>query len=91
MVKASFGRRLALFEPLENADLIGTDLTLAIHPIMMEHIEDGPEPSPDLRQLVEDGRLGVKTGEGFMRWSPERADHLRRTLNRHLHDTLGQD
>jgi 3-hydroxybutyryl-CoA dehydrogenase len=31
VVKASFGRRLAVLGPLENADLVGTDLTLAIH------------------------------------------------------------
>jgi 3-hydroxybutyryl-CoA dehydrogenase len=31
VVKASFGRRLAVLGPLENADLIGLDLTRAIH------------------------------------------------------------
>ncbi len=31
VIKASFGRRLAVLGPLENADLVGTDLTLAIH------------------------------------------------------------
>ena len=31
VVKASFGRRLPVLGPLENADLVGTDLTLAIH------------------------------------------------------------
>src|SRR5207247_3790722 len=30
VIKASFGRRLAGLGPLENADLVGTDLTLAI-------------------------------------------------------------
>ncbi len=91
VVKASFGRRLAVLGPLENADLIGTDLTLAIHEIIMGHIEDRPGASPYLRQLVEEGRLGVKTGEGFMRWTPERAADLRRTLNRHLRAALGPD
>ncbi len=31
VVKNSFGRRLAVLGPLENADLVGTDLTLEIH------------------------------------------------------------
>ena len=31
VIKAAFGRRLAVLGPLENADLVGTDLTLAIH------------------------------------------------------------
>ena len=91
VVKASFGRRLAVLGPLENADLIGTDLTLAIHEIIMGQIEDRAGASPYLRQLVADGRLGVKTGEGFTRWTPERAADLRRALNRHLRAALGPD
>lgn len=91
VVKASFGRRLAVLGPLENADLIGTDLTLAIHETIMAQIEDRPGPSPYLRRLVESGRLGVKTGQGFTRWTTQRADDLRRTLNRHLRTALGQD
>ena len=31
VIKAAFGRRLAVLGPLENADMVGTDLTLAIH------------------------------------------------------------
>lgn len=88
VVKASFGRRLAVLGPLENADLIGTDLTLAIHEIIMGHIEDTHGASPYLRQLVADGRLGVKSGQGFTRWTPEKADDLRRNLNRHLRAAL---
>ena len=28
-------------------------------------------PHPFLRQKVKDGKLGMKTGEGFRRWTPE--------------------
>ena len=31
VIKSAFGRRLAVLGPLENADMVGTDLTLAIH------------------------------------------------------------
>ena len=34
VVKASFGRRLAVLGPMENADQVGTDLTLAIHDVV---------------------------------------------------------
>ena len=37
VVKASFGRRLAVLGPLENADLVGTDLTLDIHENVLPH------------------------------------------------------
>src|SRR5215471_15365296 len=39
VIKASFGRRLAVLGPLENADLVGTDLTLAIHKTVLPDIE----------------------------------------------------
>ena len=41
VVKASFGRRLPVLGPLENADLVGTDLTLAIHNTVLPAIEAG--------------------------------------------------
>src|SRR5205814_9734775 len=52
VIKASFGRRLAVLGPLENADLVGTDLTLAIHRIVLPAIESSTAPSPHLERLV---------------------------------------
>ncbi len=42
VIKASFGRRLAVLGPLENADLVGTDLTLAIHNTVLPAIDSRP-------------------------------------------------
>ena len=80
VVKASFGRRLAVLGPLENADLVGTDLTLAIHETVLPHIDCRPGPSPFLRQLVADNRLGFKSGEGFRRWPPSEQQNLRKRV-----------
>ena len=55
VIKASFGRRLAVLGPLENADLVGTDLTLAIHQTVLPDIEHRPGPSPYLEELVARG------------------------------------
>ena len=52
VVKASFGRRLPVLGPLENADQVGTDLTLAIHTIVLPAIDSRPGPSPYLQKLV---------------------------------------
>ena len=49
VIKAAFGRRLAVLGPLENADLVGTDLTLAIHKTVLPDIDSRPGPSPYLR------------------------------------------
>ena len=80
VVKNSFGRRLAVLGPLENADLIGTDLTLDIHNAVLGHIDRSPAPSPYLRQLVADGALGMKSGQGFRTWSEEAMGVLRKRV-----------
>jgi 3-hydroxybutyryl-CoA dehydrogenase len=84
VVKASFGRRIAVLGPLENADLVGTDLTLAIHNNVLPAIDSRPEASPYLKQLVTDGKLGFKSGEGFRKWSAEQQAVLRAKVVAHL-------
>ena len=84
VIKAAFGRRLAVLGPLENADLVGTDLTLAIHQTVLPDIEARPGPSPYLEKLVADGKLGFKSGEGFRRWTPEQQAALRAKVVQHL-------
>src|SRR6202795_3015157 len=84
VVKASFGRRLAVLGPIENADQVGTDLTLAIHEVVLPAIENRPGPSPYLQNLVANGKLGFKSGEGFRKWSPEEQAALRTRGMRHL-------
>lgn len=80
VIKSSFGRRLAVLGPLENADLVGTDLTLDIHENVLPHIDRTPGPLPYLKELVKSGRLGMKTGEGFRCWTEEEAQNLRRRV-----------
>lgn len=84
VVKSCFGRRLAVLGPLENADLVGTDLTLDIHNTVLADLEHRPGPSPMLEKLVADGKLGMKTGEGFRRWTPEEAKAIHEKVARHL-------
>ena len=84
VIKAAFGRRLAVLGPLENADMVGTDLTLAIHKTVLPAIESRPGPSPYLEKLVADGKLGFKSGEGFRTWTPAQQAALRAKVLRHL-------
>jgi 3-hydroxybutyryl-CoA dehydrogenase len=84
VIKAAFGRRLAVLGPLENADLVGTDLTLAIHQTVLPAIDARPGPSPYLEKLVAKGKLGMKSGEGFRTWTPEQQAELRARVLRHL-------
>jgi 3-hydroxybutyryl-CoA dehydrogenase len=77
VIKAGFGRRLPVLGPMENADLIGLDLTLAIHEYVLPELDPPSEPAAGLRRRVEAGELGVKTGAGFRTWSEHDAAELR--------------
>ncbi|MBU6443790.1 MAG: 3-hydroxyacyl-CoA dehydrogenase family protein [Alphaproteobacteria bacterium] len=87
-VKQSFGLRLPVLGPLENADLVGLDLTLDIHNVILPAIDNSPAPSPLLQELVEKGDLGFKTGKGFRAWSAEDMANLRARLTAHLKRAL---
>jgi 3-hydroxybutyryl-CoA dehydrogenase len=91
VIKASFGRRLAVLGPLENADLVGTDLTLAIHQTVLPDIESRPGPSPYLEALVAQKKLGFKSGEGFRKWSAAEQAASRAKVLRHLKAAREQD
>lgn len=70
-VKYGFGLRLPVLGPMENADMVGTDLTLAIHSYILKHLENSKEPSPLLVEKVKNVDLGFKTGRGFQDWTNE--------------------
>lgn len=89
VVKSCFGRRLSVLGPLENADLVGTDLTLDIHNTVLADLEDRKGPSPYLEALVANGKLGMKSGEGFRSWTPEEASAVRSRVTTHLRKLEG--
>ena len=91
VIKAAFGRRLAVLGPLENADMVGTDLTLAIHKTVLPAIDSRPGPSPYLERLVAEGKLGFKSGEGFRTWTPEQQQALRAKVVAHLKEARRKD
>jgi 3-hydroxybutyryl-CoA dehydrogenase len=84
VVKNSFGRRLSVLGPLENADLIGLDLTLDIHRQFLFDLETSKSPSPYLETLVRNGNLGFKSNQGFKPWTEEKKAALRAALREHL-------
>jgi len=90
VVRQSFGLRLPVLGPLENADLVGLDLTLAIHEYVLPHLERSPGPSPLLRELVASGELGAKTGRGFGRWDADRIEATQQRLFAQLSGALSR-
>ena len=89
VVKLSFGARLAVLGPIENADLVGLDLTRAIHSYVLPALDRSTAPSPLLDTLIDEGRLGFKTGAGFRDWTQAEQDAVRSRLAQHLKASFG--
>jgi 3-hydroxybutyryl-CoA dehydrogenase len=86
VVKAGFGARTAVLGPLEQADLVGLDLNLDIAEVLYADLDRTAGPHQFLRDKVAAGKLGMKSGEGMRRWTPEQADAVRTRLSRFLAD-----
>jgi 3-hydroxybutyryl-CoA dehydrogenase len=83
-VKSSFGMRLPVLGPLENADLVGLDLTLDIHRTIIPELDRHAGPHEFLQARVDAGRLGFKSGEGFRTWTDAEMKALLDRLTQHL-------
>ena len=79
-IKYGFGLRLPILGPMENADMVGTDLTLAIHDYLLKHLDRCPEPSPLLKEIVARGDLGFKSGRGFRNGPPKISENTHSRL-----------
>ena len=84
VVTQGFGIRLPVLGPVANADLVGLDLTLAIHDYVLPKLSQPSQASSGLAQRVANGDLGMGTGKGFLQWAPGEADQLRALLFEHL-------
>jgi len=84
VVKEGPGARMAVLGPMEQSDLVGLDLTLDIADVLYADLDRTAGPHPFLRQKVKDGKLGMKTGEGFRSWTTETAGAVRERLSRFL-------
>ncbi len=84
VVREGFGARTAVLGPMEQSDLVGLDLALDIAEVLYGDLDRTAGPHPFLRDKVKAGKLGMKTGEGFRKWTPEQADAVRGRLSRFL-------
>lgn len=83
-IRYSFGFRLPILAPIENADMVGIDLTYNIHNYILEHLEDSHEPSPLLKEMLDKGDMGFKSGKGFRTWTDEEAKESKHQLLSYL-------
>ena len=57
--------------PLAVCDLAGLDLVLEVDSYLIRDLDRSPEPSPLLVALVKEGKIGVKSLQGFHAWTEE--------------------
>jgi 3-hydroxybutyryl-CoA dehydrogenase len=84
VVKNSFGLRLPVLGPIENADLIGLDLTLDIHNVILASLNNDTQPADVLKNKVSVGELGMKSGQGFIHWQETQSQRVKEDLNKYL-------
>ncbi|HEX7936522.1 MAG TPA: 3-hydroxyacyl-CoA dehydrogenase family protein [Paraburkholderia sp.] len=68
VMKASLGRRWGIVGPLEGADMGGLDTFLDISTHLMPELAKDEDVLDLLREHVEAGRVGVRSGAGFYDW-----------------------
>ena len=88
--KYSFGLRLPYLPPLVNSDMVGTQLTYNIHDYVLKDLEDSHEPSPLLKEMIDEGMMGfraeTKDGKktGFMSYTEDEIAEINGGLNEYL-------
>lgn len=74
VLKAGMGLRYAALGPFGVADFGGLDTFDHINSYLNADLCDAKEGSKLLHEMVESGKLGVKSGEGFYDYSGDKAD-----------------
>ena len=80
------GLRWPVLGPMENSDLVGIELTYNIHDYILGALADNHEPSRLLREMLDRGELGMKSGKGWQEWTKEQADGISAGLREYLVD-----
>jgi 3-hydroxybutyryl-CoA dehydrogenase len=84
VAKLTIGLRLAVLGPLEHMDLVGLDLVRKIHEYLLADLAANPRPGHLLKEMVESGRLGMKTGRGFYDWVERDPSAVIEARDRHI-------
>jgi len=76
VVRSCFGFRLPFFGPFQIADMAGLDVYESVLGVLQEGLGDRFEAPEALRELVERGRTGTKSGAGFLDYTEEERERL---------------
>ena len=76
-VKWGIGYKLAVIGPMRLLDMAGLDIYHAVGSYLNQDLSTSGDVSSTIRDLIDKGRLGMKTGGGIYEYTPEQIDELR--------------
>jgi 3-hydroxybutyryl-CoA dehydrogenase/5-formyl-3-hydroxy-2-methylpyridine 4-carboxylate dehydrogenase len=76
-VRWGIGYKLAVIGPMELLDMAGLDIYNAVGSYLNKDLATSGEVSKTIRDKIEQGRLGMKTGGGMYDYTPEQIGELR--------------
>ncbi len=76
-VRWGIGYKLAVIGPMELLDMAGLDIYDAVGSYLNKDLSTSGEVSSTIRGLIDEGRLGMKTGGGIYDYTPEQIEELR--------------
>jgi 3-hydroxybutyryl-CoA dehydrogenase len=84
VVREGFGARLGVLGPLEQSDMVGLQLTLDCHEVLLPHLDNTPHAHPLLRDKIAKGETGMAVGIGFRAWTEEEAAEVRKRFQDYM-------
>jgi 3-hydroxyacyl-CoA dehydrogenase len=76
-VRWGIGYKLAVIGPMELLDMAGLDIYKAVGTYLNPDLSTSGEVSSTILDLIDNGRLGMKTGGGLYDYTPEQINELR--------------
>jgi 3-hydroxybutyryl-CoA dehydrogenase len=89
--KSGFGLRLPVYGIFEHQDVVGLDMGMSIVDYVSTDLYSEPRAPQLMRDLVERGDLGAKTGKGFYDWSTKDVNAVKARRDRFVLEFLRSD
>jgi 3-hydroxybutyryl-CoA dehydrogenase len=77
-VSLGLGPRLSISGPLEQRDINGLDMHYNVAKYLWNKLSDWEYPLDYVRKMVETGKLGLKSGQGYYDWTGKDPAEVRR-------------
>ena len=83
-IREGLGFRYSVIGPLQTFDIAGLDTVYKIAGYLLKEIDNSTEPPKILKELVENGHYGVKTGKGVYDYASKTQEEVISERNRGL-------